>query len=84
MALTWQEQLPGCFGVVDKTFALHPLDHGRALSLLNALVDENVSWPKVEEEATTFLVNADVSDDHAAEQLRTMKRMIEPWLDSIC
>ena len=41
---SWQDQIPGAFGVVDKKFAGHPFDVQRALKLLVAAIEAGASY----------------------------------------
>jgi hypothetical protein len=68
---TWQVQVPGCFGSVDKIFANHPNDQARARNMLKDALDAGASMKDIETEARKHLGGC--TPAHVDEQIERMR-----------
>jgi hypothetical protein len=72
--------IPGCFGLVDQLFAIHPRDRDRAFELLTFCRENNFSLDEVLSEIEAYLRNQECGSDHIQEQLDRVRRHFEKWL----
>ena len=71
----WRKKLPGCFGIVDLKFALHPLDEGRAKQMMKLAFKSGASIEDVLAAISAFLESKGATDQHIAEQLEYAKKL---------
>ena len=71
--MPFREKIPGCFGSVDKKFAGHPLDTGRAKEMLIEALGETSSWKEFEDAIRSYLAQEKCSTDHIEEQIEQVK-----------
>ncbi len=77
----WKEKIPGCFGVVDHKFAVHPADATRALELLNVMVKEKVPRREVREAFRAYLETKTKDQNYIQEQMSSVRIHFAPWLE---
>ena len=68
---TWQDMLPGSFGMADKRFGGHATDRAAAREMLAAAFKANAHWKEVEAEARRFL--SQCKPEHVEEQIKLMR-----------
>jgi hypothetical protein len=73
-------QIPGCFGEMDKKFAIHPSDEERAFDLLTRLRKDGKGWKDTRTLIKDYLESEDVSPTQISEELERARRMLKPWL----
>ena len=78
--MTWDKQVPGCFGEHDLIFANHPLDERRAFEWLTDLRRREIGWAAVREQLVAFLTSKDASPEHINHQIARADARLKPWL----
>lgn len=76
----WTNQISGCFGEVDREFAVHGLDEERAFELLKLLRERRTSWDEAKERFREFLKEDGCSQDHIDRQMKRIRRYMKVWL----
>jgi hypothetical protein len=78
--MSWDKQVPGCFGSADLIFAGHPLDENRAFEWLTDLRRRGIGWKAAREQLKEFLKSKNARDEHIEQQLKEAERLMKPWL----
>lgn len=78
--MTWDKELPGCFGIADLIFALDPSDEDRAFQWLTSLRDRTIGWGKARQQIIDFLTSKKARAEHIAEQVERAELRMQPWL----
>lgn len=77
--MSWQNQIPGCFGDQDVIFAGHPLDADRAKKAIQAAKDARASKDDFEKEMVWHVYknvkNPDVRNERFADQAEKLNKM---------
>ena len=76
-----KQLLRKCFGMVDRKFAMHPVEEDYARQLLDACRDEGIGLGELKEEATAWLTKEGCSEEHINEQLEQIEGKLGSWLD---
>lgn len=71
--MSWITRISGCFGVVDKEFALHASDTLRAAEMLKAACEENVGWSDYANEIENWLKAQGCEKKHIEKQMERVK-----------
>jgi len=71
--LSWKNHIPGCFGAVDKKFALHPRDATCAAELLVRANKEGIGFEEFCREIKAWLITEGCGDEHVACQMESVK-----------
>ena len=71
--MSFKDKIPGCFGVMDKVFAGHPLDRGRAREMLIQALRETESWGDIENAIRDYLTNEDCPTAHIDNQIQRVQ-----------
>ncbi len=76
--MSWQNDVPGCFGVKDARFGVHPMDEDRAIKAIKAAKDGGAKFDDFEKEVVWHCYQKVKSDGlykHVSEQVETAKKM---------
>ena len=73
-------EILGCFGQVDRLFAIHPYDEQRAFALLQKLRLLNTAWSDVRDRFRQALYADGCRADHITEQIVSVEAHYRPWL----
>jgi len=73
--MSFKDKIPGCFGTVDKIFAGHPLDQGRAKDMLIAALQETESWSEFENAIREYLSGEGCRSEHIDKQIERVKKV---------
>lgn len=71
--MSWEEKISGCFGFVDKQFALHHSDGKHAAQLLAAANAENVGFNEFCQEIENWLVNQGCNKEHIDQEMERVR-----------
>jgi hypothetical protein len=71
--MSWKNCISGCFGFVDKEFALHNTSCSNASKLLAAANAEGVGFQGYCQEIENWLKSQNCSVQHIAEQMANVK-----------
>ena len=74
--MAWDAEVPGCFGVLDKLFAVHPLDERQAFLWLTSLRKSELTLDDAEKQVRAYLASEGCGEEHI-DQLRIR---FGPWL----
>ena len=72
--------IPGCFGEVDREFAVHGFDEDRAFELLKMLREKGTSWEEARGQFRKFLQDDGCSKEHINRQMKRIREHMRPWL----
>ncbi len=71
----WKKNLPRCFGIVDLTFASHPLDEARAKTMMKEAFDSGASIEEVLAAISGYLASKGARKKHIEEQLSYARKL---------
>lgn len=77
--MDWKKMVPGCFGAVDKEFALHPMDAERARKMLRSALDADASWTDIEAELRAYLGGSGCASSHIEKQIAAARDLQNYW-----
>lgn len=69
----WKTLIPGCFGVVDVLFGVHPLDGKRAVEMFEAAYAAGASWEDIEDAALEHMKSAGAGPERIEKSLGLMR-----------
>ena len=78
--MTFRNKIAGAFGAVDLKFAIHPLDMSRAIDLLRACVDEDISLKDLLSAVDDHLRKAGAQNTHIEQELSSVEAKFSGWL----
>jgi hypothetical protein len=76
----WQEQIPGCFGALDRIICGHPSEQERTLAMIKCAKSDEVELNEVEEQIRDFLLNENRIPEHIQTQLDNFRKFL--WRES--
>ena len=80
--MTYDAELPGCFGGADLLFAANSSTQERAYAWLGELRRRKASWADVSAQIEGFLRERKAPVFHVLDELERVKRMLGPWLSA--
>ncbi len=72
---TWQDQIPGCFGSVDKICGSHALDEERCREMFKSAIDAGATMDQVAGEAERYLKSSGAQQSHIDKQIAKIRNM---------
>lgn len=66
---TWEDRLPGCFGIADLKFAWHPCEEGRAKDMIREARDSGITSEGIISAIRDYLVSQKAPEDHIDEEI---------------
>lgn len=78
--MSFDNQLPGCFGSEDLKFAGHPFDEDRAFKWLTSLRKREIGYKAALKQIKEFLQSKGASASHIKAQTAKASRYLKPWL----
>jgi hypothetical protein len=76
----WRTMLPGCFGKMDRQFAIHPEDEKRAKKAIAAAKEAGVSRAEFQQEMNSYLdKNVGNQNHRAALAMKQAKKLEKMW-----
>lgn len=76
----WQEQIPGCFGVVDRIMCGSSWEQQKTLTMIKCAKSDEVGLNEVEERIRDFLLSENRSPEHIQTQLDNFREFL--WRES--
>ena len=77
--MDWKQKIPGCFGLVDGEFAVHPADRGRADAAIKAAQACGANFEELEKEIVwhcyKHLGGADAYTDYTIKQVSIARQL---------
>ena len=73
----WRTMLPGCFGNMDRTFAIHPEDERRAKKAIAAAQKAGVSLEEFQREMSSYLDKNVGNQNHRAALMTKQARKLQ-------
>jgi hypothetical protein len=77
--MDWKQKIPGCFGLVDGEFAVHPADRGRAEAAIKAAQACGANFDELEKEIVwhcyKHLGGADAHTDYTIKQVSIARQL---------
>lgn len=76
----WRAMLPGCFGRIDRQFAIHPDDEKRAQKAITAAKNAGASRDEFQRELNLYLdKNVGNQNHRAALAMKQAKKLQKMW-----
>ena len=72
---SWKTKLPGCFGIVDLIFAMHPADEARAKAMMKEAFDSGASIDDVFGAVRDYLASRNATPQHIEKQLEYVRKL---------
>lgn len=73
--MSWTSKISGCFGFVDKKFALHNTDRTHAQQMLSEALLSNVGFAEYREEIEFWLKSQNLDQEHIAKQMKRVSNL---------
>ena len=80
--MTYDTELPACFGHGDLLFAASPNTQERAYVWLGNLRRRGATWAEVSAQVEEFLRDRKAPVFHVLDELERIKRLLGPWLSA--
>ncbi|GJJ03415.1 hypothetical protein RugamoR64_39530 [Duganella rhizosphaerae] len=78
--MSYDKEVPGCFGSSALSFAGHPADEDRAFEWLKSLRERNVGHQEALNQIKSYLQLNGASAAHVSAQVAEASRYLKPWL----
>ena len=78
--MSWDIQVPGCFGSSSLIFISHPAEEERAFAWLTDLRTRGVGWKEVRGQLEAYLTSRGASPTHIATQIADAEGRMKSWL----
>lgn len=78
--MKWDQQVPGCFGIQDLIFAVHPSDEEWAFAWLTDLRKRQIGWKAARNQLEAYLRSKGAGPDRIQEEIDRASTKLKPWL----
>ncbi len=78
--MSFDKNVPGCFGPSDLLFASHVADENRAFEWLISLRNRGIGLKEAQDQIERFLRSKGASAQHIGDQIDEAARFLGPWL----
>lgn len=79
--MSYDPELPGCFGRADLIFAGHPNDEDRAFAWLGSLRRRGIGLEAALQQIREYLESEGASAEHVKAQRKWASEFLKPWLN---
>jgi hypothetical protein len=79
-SMSFDRELPRCFGVADRIFAGHPSDEDAAFEWLKSLRKRHIGWKAARAQIREYLKSKNARRAHIQEQVKRARLRLKPWL----
>ncbi len=76
----WQQHIPGCFAGMTAPFAMHPNDEKRALTMMDMMLEQGVTWAEAEIAIRKYLTDHNVTTSEMDKQMQRVEEKLRSWL----